>query len=82
VEELGGRPWWFGHEYPERLPDRQTAWSWNCDACMMHLVAAVQHVGGEYAEEFTPDGAMTPTSVAATLVEARQWRAEQGLRAI
>jgi len=49
---------------------------------MMHLVAAVQHVGGEYAEEFTPDGAMTPTSVAATLVEARQWRAEQGLRAI
>ena len=80
VEELGGPPWWLGHEHPERSPDEYTAWSWDCDACMMHLIAAARYHPDHYAEEVTSDGELTRTTVVTTLAEARAWRAEKGLR--
>ena len=45
-------PWWIAHEYPERPVDRHTVWSWDCDACMMHLVASANVAGDLYAGHF------------------------------
>jgi len=74
-------PWWIAHEHPERMVDRWTVWSWDCDACMLHLIAASRSAASTwYAEEFKAHGDKTCTSVASTLAAARAWRAEQGLR--
>jgi len=72
-------PWWIAHEYPERPVDRHTVWSWDCDACMMHLVASANVAGDLYAEEFQVHAIKQPTTVNDTLAEARAWRAEQGM---
>jgi len=57
-------------------------WSWDCDRCMVHLIASASIVGDLYAEEFTVHGSRTSTTVTQTLAEARAWRAEHGLRAL
>lgn len=73
--------WWIAHEYPERPVDGWTVWSWDCDACMIHLVASAHHDGDLYAEEFKTHS-MFATTVAETLAQARAWRVEHGLRAL
>ena len=75
-------PWWIAHEHPERPPDDYCVWSWNCDACMLHLVVAAELDPDHHAEEFTVHGSGSTTTVAETLAEARTWRAERGMRAI
>lgn len=72
-------PWWIAHDHPERPVDRWTVWSWNCDACMIHLIASAAVDGDRHAEEFTTHS-FGATTVAETLTQARAWRAERGMR--
>jgi hypothetical protein len=81
IEELGPGPWWFGHEHPERPPDDFCAWSWDCDPCTMHLVAAAAREPGVVAHH-VDTGTKTITTLAYTLECAREWRADHGLRAL
>lgn len=80
--DLEPGPWWIAHEYPERPVDAHCVWSWDCEPCMFHLIAAAAMDPDRYAEEFAVHGSMATTTVAATLLEARLWRAEHGLRAL
>jgi len=79
VEELGEGPWWLGHDHPERPPDEFTAWSWACDPCMIHLVAAAAMEPASVAHDVVHD-VLTVSTLSHTLELAREWRAEQGLR--
>jgi hypothetical protein len=79
VQDLDASPWWIAHEWPERRVDEHCVWSWDCAACMYHLIAAARLHGDRYAEEYTVHGNLTTTTVNATLAAARAWRAEQGL---
>lgn len=74
-------PWWIAHDFPERAVDDHCVWSWDCDACMLHLIAAAAFDGDRRSETFTEHsrGAMT---VAETLRQAREWRTEHGLRTL
>lgn len=82
ILELGPGPWWIAHEHPERPPDDWVLWSWDCDACIMHLVAAVAADPDERAETVTEPYSRRFTTKAGTLAEAREWRAEHGRRAL
>lgn len=83
AEVAGDEPWWIAHEYPERPVDDHCVWSWNCDRCMYHLIASAARHGERYAEQFAVHGGgPAVTTVAATLAEARAWRAEHGYRAL
>jgi len=78
----GPGPWWFGHDYPERPSDRYTIWSWNCDACMLHLIADAALHGDKYASSVRGPEGDHDTTVQGTLAEARAWRAEHDMRMI
>ena len=78
--DLEPGPWWIAHEYPERPVDDWCVWSWDCEPCMLHLIASAHHMPDKYAEEFEVHNGSGITTVAATLEAARAWRAERGLR--
>lgn len=73
-------PWWAACDHPEKPGDQWVLWSWDCDACIMHLAAAAAQEGGIYAEHYASTIQPTATTVAGTLAAARVWRAEQGMR--
>ena len=71
-------PWWIAHEYPERPADEWTIWSWDCEACVLHLVAAARR--GDRIATIEHDGSTATVTVTDALVAARAWRAENGYR--
>ena len=77
--DLEPGPWWIAHDHPERPVDDWCVWSWDCEPCMYHLIASAAVDGDRTAESFTTH-ATSATTVAATLAEARAWRAERDLR--
>lgn len=81
----GAGPWWVAHDHPERPPDDWTLWSWRCDACVMHLIAASSTPRLLFSNDVADDGdALGPFegTIADTLVEVRAWREANGLRRI
>jgi hypothetical protein len=87
VEEFGDGQWWWACSQPERPPDAECCWLWKCDACTLHMIAAVAVTPDDpddpvYAIGATSDG--RPRAADATpaemLAEARSFRAQWGLR--
>ncbi len=73
--------WWYACDHPERAHESLTVWVWDCDACVLALVAAAQrdptHASDEYDEQ---QEHVRRTTIADTLAAVRAWRTDQGLR--
>lgn len=78
----GDGPWWIAHEWPERPVDDWCVWSWSCDPCVLHLVAAARFAGAHRAETFQVHADPEVHTVADVLAAARAWRAERGMPAL
>jgi hypothetical protein len=80
VADLGEGPWWIAHEHPERPADPHCVWSWNCDPCMMHLIAAATVTPHGASKQYANGQQGVESDLAATLQEARVWRFQHGYR--
>lgn len=78
VRDFGDQPWWWACSQPERLPDDYACWLWECDACTLHLIAAVRRAPGDVS--WVAPGPSIEATMAETLIDARAYRAEHGLR--
>lgn len=70
-------PWWLACEHPERPPDQWVLWSWDCDACLLHMRAAVAHDPGHMPYYVADDGSIQITPLAEAYDRAVTWRDNQ-----
>jgi hypothetical protein len=82
--EFGDGPWWWACRQPERPPDAECCWLWKCDACTLHMIAAVAVTPDDPDDPVYAISDGRPSAADATpaemLAQARSFRAEWGLR--
>lgn len=67
---------WFACEHPERPADDFVAWVWDCDPCMLALVADAERAPDERTIDYPASQLGMPATTAETLAAARAWRLE------